>query len=218
MTPPVPTLTKSDLWALAHGERAALLADLETLTADQWAAPSLCDGWTVEQVVAHLTAAASIGRARWVASVLGARFDFDLHNLRRLTERLGSTPAETLDQFRQVVTSSTSTFGPVAAWLGEVVVHAADIRRSLGIEHTTAVAAITPVAEHFARTDFTVNSRTLINGLRLEATDGPFRTGDGPTVTGTTQALTMIMAGRSAYHDDLEGPGVQTLRDRCLRS
>lgn len=211
-----PTLTRTDLWALAHGERAALLADLETLTADQWGAPSLCDGWSVEQVVAHLTAAASVGRMRWVASALGARFDFDLHNLRRLTERLGPTPEATLDRFRQVVDSSTSTFGPVEAWLGEVVVHAADIRRPLGIERTLAVATITLVAEHFARTDFTVSSRTLIDGLRLEATDGAFRTGTGPTVTGSTLALTMVMAGRSAYLDDLDGAGVATLRDRCL--
>ena len=127
-------MNDTDLWALAHGERAALVADLETLTAEQWASPSLCAAWTVEQVVAHLTAAASTGRVRWVASALAARFDFDLHNLRRLTERLGPTPEATLDQFRGVVSSRTATFGPVAAWLGEVVVHAADIRRPLGIE------------------------------------------------------------------------------------
>lgn len=217
MTAPATTLTRTDLWALAHGERAALLADLETLTAEQWSAPSLCADWNVEQVVAHLTAAASIGRGRWVASVLGARFDFDLHNLRRLTERLGPTPEATMNQFRQIVTSSTSTFGPVEAWLGEVVVHAADIRRPLQLQRTPAVETITPVAEHFARTDFTVNSRTLIDGLGLVAIDGPFRTGSGPLVSGTTLALTMIMAGRGDYLDDLEGPGVETLRERCGR-
>ena len=207
-------MNDTDLWALAHGERAALVADLETLTAEQWASPSLCAAWTVEQVVAHLTAAASTGRVRWVASALAARFDFDLHNLRRLTERLGPTPEATLDQFRGVVSSRTATFGPVAAWLGEVVVHAADIRRPLGIERSPDVTTITPVAEHFARTDFTVNSRSMIEGVRLEATDGSFCTGSGRMVTGTTLALTMAMAGRSAFLDDLEGPGVSILRAR----
>ncbi|MCU1458266.1 MAG: hypothetical protein JWL73_2358, partial [Actinomycetia bacterium] len=32
-------------WELIHGERAGLAATLATLTADQWAQPSLCGGW-----------------------------------------------------------------------------------------------------------------------------------------------------------------------------
>ena len=59
--------------------------------------PSLCGDWTVEEVVAHLTAAASIGRWRWIASMLGARFDPAVHNARRLAEHRGATPAETLE-------------------------------------------------------------------------------------------------------------------------
>jgi hypothetical protein len=50
--------------------------------------------------------------------------------------------------------------------------------------------------------------------LRLEATDGCFATGTAPLVSGTTLALTMAMAGRHAYYDDLAGPGVTML---CAR-
>ncbi|MEJ2864004.1 maleylpyruvate isomerase N-terminal domain-containing protein [Actinomycetospora flava] len=77
--------------AAARDERAALAGDLAGLTDHQWATPSLCDRWTVEETVAHLTAAASIGPWRWLRSVLGARFDFDLHNDRRLAEHRGAT-------------------------------------------------------------------------------------------------------------------------------
>lgn len=66
-------------------------------------AASLCGRWTIEQVVAHLTAAASVGPLRWCASVLGARFDFELHNDRRLAEQRGPTPDETLQRFRRVI-------------------------------------------------------------------------------------------------------------------
>lgn len=176
---------------------------------------SLCGRWTVEEVVAHLTAAATVGRLRWLASVLGARFDFDLHNDRRLAEQRGATPHETLERFRRVVGSTTSTFGPTAAWLGEVVVHAQDIRRPLGLERTPSVEAVTEVARFYAQRDFTVASRSTIEGLRVEATDGPFATGDGPLVRGTTLALTMAMAGRRSYCDDLAGPGAPAVRDRC---
>ena len=34
-------------------------------------------------------------------------------------------------------------------------------------------------------------------------------------VSGTTLALTMAMAGRATFCDDLTGPGVPVLRERC---
>ena len=207
-------LSRRDLWSAIHTERAALADDLETLDSAQWSRPSLCGRWTVEEVVAHLTAAASIGRWRWLASALGARFDFDLHNQRRLTEHRGASPAETRHRFRRAVTSTTAASGHTPAWLGEVVVHAQDIRRPLGIERTPSIDAVTEVARFYARRDFTVASHSAIKGLRLEATDGPFATGDGPLVTGTTLALTMAMAGRGVYCNDLDGDGVAILRDR----
>ncbi|PGH45191.1 hypothetical protein COO58_12730 [Micromonospora sp. WMMA1996] len=209
------TLTRDELWALTHAERAALADDLAALDPARWAQPSLCGRWTVEEVLAHLTAAASVGRARWVASVLGARFDFDRHNDRRLAEHRGADPGETLDRFRRVLGSTTSTFGPTEAWLGEVIVHAQDIRRPLSLDRTPPVGAVTPVAAFYARRDFTVAGRSAVDGLRVEATDGPFAAGAGPLVSGTTLALTMAMAGRAVYCDDLTGPGVPTLRRRC---
>jgi uncharacterized protein (TIGR03083 family) len=218
MTAPAPPTDRhqaSSIWPLVHAERAALAEDLAALDDAQWAHPSLCDRWVIEDVVAHLTAAASIGPLRWFASVLDARFDFDLHNDRRLAEHRGATPAETLERFRRIVTSTTSAPGPTAAWLGEVVVHAQDIRRPLGLVRVPPVAAVTEVARFYARRNFTVAGRTAIEGLRVEATDGPFATGAGPLVSGTTLALTMAMAGRGAYCDDLTGPGASIVRARC---
>jgi uncharacterized protein (TIGR03083 family) len=218
MTAPAPNTDHHQatrIWPLVHAERAALAEDLAALDETQWAHPSLCERWVIEEVVAHLTAAASIGPLRWFASVLGARFDFDLHNDRRLAEHRGATPAETLERFRRIVASTTSPPGPTAAWLGEVVVHAQDIRRPLGLVRMPPVGAVTEVARLYARRNFTVAGRTAIEGLRVEATDGPFATGAGPLVSGTTLALTMAMAGRRAYCDDLTGPGASIVRARC---
>ena len=203
---------------MAHAERDALADDLARLDDAQWATPSLCGRWCIEEVVAHLTAAANVGPLRWIGSVLGARFDFDLHNARRLAEHRGATPTETLTRFHAAVPSTRSAPGPTVAWLGEVVVHAGDIRRPLGLERAPSVDALTAVARFYARRDFAVASKTTAAGLRLEATDGPFTTGDGPLVRGTTNALVMAMAGRSAHCTDLDGPGVPTLRGRCSPS
>ena len=209
--------TRDDhLWTMTHAERAALAEDLSDLGAEQWRHDTLCGSWDVEEVVAHLTAAASLGRWRWMRSMLGARFRVDVHNQRRMVEQLGGTPAETLDRFRSVIGSTTAPSGHTPAYLGEVVVHAQDIRQPLGLPRSPTVAALTPVAEFFARRNFTVPSRTAVAGLQLRADDGPFATGSGPLVTGSTLALVMCMAGRPPYLDQLEGPGVPTLRERAL--
>lgn len=42
-------------------ERAALISLLETLTPAQWATPSLCAGWRVQDVAGHLAWAAGAG-------------------------------------------------------------------------------------------------------------------------------------------------------------
>ncbi len=207
--------TRDDhLWALAHAERAALAEDLAGLGAAQWRHDTLCGEWDVEQVVAHLTAAASLNRWQWLRSITRARFRPDVHNQRRLAEHRGRTPAETLDRFRSVITSTTAPSGHTPAYLGEVVVHAQDIRQPLGLSRAPTVDALTPVAGFFARRDFAVASHTRITGLRLLADDGPFAAGTGPLVTGPTLALVMTMAGRAPYLAELDGPGVPSLRSR----
>ncbi|CAM4508470.1 maleylpyruvate isomerase family mycothiol-dependent enzyme [Nocardia ninae] len=207
-------ISRDELWAMAHAERAALADDLADLDDVRWAQQSLCGRWTVAEVLAHLTAAASIGRLRWLLSVSRARFDFDDHNARRLAEHRGTTPAETLERFRKIITSTTSPFGPTTAWLGEVIVHAQDIRYPLGLPREPSIEAVTEVARFYASRDFTVSSHSSIKGLRLEATDGPFAAGTGALVSGTTIALTMAMAGRATYCEELTGPGLPTLRSR----
>ena len=202
------------LWPLVRAERAALAEDLAGLGAEQWRHDTLCGKWDVEQVVAHLTAAASLNQWQWLRSMLGARFRPDVHNQRQLAEHCGSTPAATLDRFRAVVASTTAPSWHTAAYLGEVVVHAQDIRQPLGLVRTPSVDALTPVADFFARRDFTVASRTHVADLRLRADDGPFATGTGPLVTGSTLALVMSMAGRVSYVAQLDGPGLPTLRSR----
>ena len=207
-----------DLWALVHAERAALAEDLAGLDAEQWRHGTLCGEWDVEQVVAHLTAAASLNQRQWLRSMLAARFRPDVHNERRLAEHRGSTPAETLDRFRAVITSTTAPSHHTPAYLGEVVVHAQDIRQPLGLARTPTVDALTPVAAFFAGRDFAVASHTQVAGLQLRAGDGPFAAGTGPLVTGPTLALVMSMAGRVPYLAELDGPGVPALRSRLHAS
>lgn len=86
--------------------------------------------------------------------------------------------------------------------------HTEDIRRPLGIHHDYPVDVVTRIAEFYVGADFTVPSTA-------GGTDGPFTAGDGPLVRGTTLALTMAMAGRGAYCDDLTGDGATARHARA---
>jgi len=204
----------SGVWPLIHTERAMLAKDLIGLTEERWETPSLCSGLTVREVLAHLTASASLTPVGWLAGVIRCRFDFDEQVAMRLAEHLGESGAETLERFRRVVTSTTKPPLPKMAMLGEVIVHGEDIRRPLGIRRDHPIAVLTSLAGYYQGADLVVMAKGRIGGLRLEATDGPFAVGSGPLVSGTTLALVMAMTGRAAHLDDLDGDGVEILRSR----
>ena len=194
-------------------ERDALVSDVRLLSSEQWRVPTLCDGWDVEEVVAHLGAASRLSFPGWLRSMAGARFDPDVHNRRRLEEFRGASPAETLASFAEI--------GPIGlprkesvGGLGEMIVHAEDIRRPLGISHDPDPDGLRTVAQFFATKDFAVNSRSLVSGLRLVAVDAEFVAGEGPDVEGRLLDLVMAMAGRREILEDLTGDGVQELRRR----
>ncbi|TDE22820.1 maleylpyruvate isomerase family mycothiol-dependent enzyme [Actinomadura sp. 6K520] len=203
------------IWPLIHAERAVLAADLANLTDERWATPSLFAGLTVREVLAHLTAGASLTPVRWLAGVIRCRFDFDKQVAMRLAEQMGATPADTLERFHRVVTSTTKPPLPTTAMFGETIVHGEDIRRPLCIRRAYPIETLTRVAEYYQGSDLVVLAKGRIRGLRLVAADGPFTAGSGPLVSGTTLALTMAMTGRTTYCDELKGDGVAALRDRC---
>lgn len=203
-----------DIWEATHRARRDLADDLAGLDEARWRHPTLCGEWDVEHVVAHLTAAASVGRWAWMRSIAASGFRPAVHNERRLGEHLGAAPEETLDRFRAVLDSTVAPSKDLPAYLGEVVVHGEDIRHPLGIPGPGHVDAATEVARFYASRDFAVNSKTTAAGLRLRATDGPFEAGSGPEVAGPTLALVMVMAGRGSHLGQLTGDGVGPLAER----
>lgn len=206
----------SELWGMVHAERAALAEDLAGLNPAQWNAGSLCTEFTVREVVAHLTSGATLGPVRWMAGVIRYRFDFDAQVAYRLAQQLGTDHGETLERFRRSVTSTVKPPVPVVAVLGEVIVHGEDIRRPLQLRRDHPIATLTHVAEYYHRSNMTVPSERRTRGLRLSATDGPFSGGaqDGAPVSGSTLALIMVMAGRSAYAAELAGEGAEVISTR----
>ena len=205
---------KAEIWTLIHKERAALADDLAGLTDVQWDTASLCDGWSVRDVLAHMTATAKISPGSFFGKLIRSGFSFNRLQRKDIAVERGDSGTDTLARFRAVVASSKHPPGPNDSWLGETVIHGEDIRRPLGIAHDYPAAATVEVAEFYRGSNLIVGAKKRIAGLHLIATDSDFAHGDGPEVKGSTIALVMAMTGRKAALADLEGEGVATLQSR----
>jgi len=201
-------------WPTIHHERAALADDLAGLSAAQWDTASLCTRWSVHQVLGHMTATAKMTPLRFVGKLAGSGFRFTTMTENNVAAETAQGPAATLAEFRRVQDASTAPPGPTDSWLGETIVHAEDIRRPLGIEHTYPTDALTRVAEFYRGSDLLIGAKSRIAGVTLIATDAEWSTGAGPEVTGPIRALVLAMTGRSVLLDDLRGDGVEVLRTR----
>ncbi|WAC90911.1 maleylpyruvate isomerase family mycothiol-dependent enzyme [Mycobacterium sp. Aquia_213] len=205
----------SDIWNTIADERGALATDLADLTPAQWDAPSLCPGWTVRDLVAHLSATASLNPATFFAAMAKARFNFDRFANGQIAKHLGPDPVATLTGFRRLQHSTSAPPGPTASWLGEVVIHGADIRRPLGIPHAYDLDTVRQVIDFYKGSNMLIGAKKRIAGLSLSATDDDWRHGEGDTVEGPLLSLLLAMTGRRSACDDLSGPGAAALQSRC---
>ena len=203
------------VWDAIHAERRALADDLRSLTEPQWTTPSLCEGWTVRQVLAHMTATARMSPSKFFGKMLTSGFNFSRMTSKEIAEEMGDTPAETLARFSAEIDSSGHPPGPNDSWLGEALVHAEDIRRPLNIQHTYPTECAVQVADFYKGSNLLIGAKKRIDGVTLVATDTDWRYGAGPEVSGPIMSLVLAMTGRKAAIGDLTGPGLQTLELRC---
>jgi uncharacterized protein (TIGR03083 family) len=204
----------SQVWPVIHAERAALLADLRTLTPQQWQTPSACDGWTVRDVVAHIIATARMTPVGFFTGFLGSGFDFTRFNARNVARERGAGTDDQLAALESVQDSTSHPPGPLPSWLGETIVHAEDVRRPLGISRSYPTDAVVRLADFYRGSNLIVGAKRRIDGLRLSATDADWTNGSGSLVSGPVLSLVLAMTGRKAALDDLTGPGVASLRAR----
>ena len=203
-----------DIWPVIHTERKSLAGDLRPLTDEQWDAASLCPGWTVRDVLAHMTSAANLTPPVFFGTLIGSGFSFEKVQAKGIAAHRGGSPADTLAGFEKAETSVKHPPGPTNTWLGEVIVHSQDIRRPLGIEHEYPTEALVQVADFYKGSNALIGSKSRIAGVTLRATDADWSHGTGPEVSGPMLSLVMAMTGRKAALDDLSGDGVATLRSR----
>jgi uncharacterized protein (TIGR03083 family) len=203
---------QDDLWPMVHAERAALIDDLTPLDDERWEERSLCDGWTVHDVAAHLIDSARTTRLGFVAGLVRARFDFHRQNARGVRRERGATPRETLERLRQVASRTSTPPGSPDTRLVEEIVHGEDIRRPLGLTRAYPQEAVLRALRLQARTPASFGgAKELVARVQLTATDSDLSIGAGPQVRGTALALLLAVSGRRVALAELDGPGVAAL-------
>jgi uncharacterized protein (TIGR03083 family) len=207
-------VTKTEVWRHIHDERSALADTLSSLTADQWAAPSWCTGWSVQLTAGHVLAAAEQTVPNFYRELVAAGFRFDVFTDRG-ARRLGALePDELVRRLRTRTSTTNHPPAPVVAMLGEVIAHGEDIRRPLGLRYRPSDVALVAVADSWKRTNLLIGSKRRIAGLRLCASDLAWSHGDGPEVIGPMLSLVMAMVGRKEAQADLSGEGLAVLTAR----
>ena len=202
----------SIIWPVVHDERRALIHDLETLEPQQWQTPSLCVGWDVHDVLAHLVDTAKTTRLGFVRRMFAAGFDFDRDNAAGVLRERAHDPRRTLAEFRAVSTRMSGPPAPLATRLVEAFVRGEDIRRAVAIRRDYPQAHVSTALDYQLRTSVKMGGgKEHAEGLRFVATDEAFEHGSGDEVRGPAVVLLLAVSGRPVAANELSGPGSTTL-------
>jgi uncharacterized protein (TIGR03083 family) len=208
-------MDRDETWRIIADQRRGLADLLEPLTPRDWDGPSLCEGWRIRDVAAHLTLPATTGMLASTVEIVRARGSF--HRMVHDTAvRKGSRPVETLVADLRT-TADSRRLPPGTDYrntLLDVLVHGQDIAVPLGIGRPMPLDAAGAAADRIWAMGWPFHARRRVGGFRLDATDIAWTRGDGPLVAGPIEALLLLLAGRRASLPRLVGEGAAVLTER----
>lgn len=188
-------------WGGHIGVTLNAIADaLTTITPEQWAAPSLCAGWRVQDVVGHLVWRTGSSNREMLTSIGRAYVGHHVNPNKAIDDvsrqAAKAEPAELIARLRQIAADKTVGKGRTGiSELTEAVVHGIDLAEPLGIELPVAPAASGAVALRrslIAPTEIKAVLRTRV----LVATDAEWRVGAGTPLERTAQEHLVFLFGR----------------------
>ena len=206
------------LYVCATENRLAAAEMLAGLDDEQWATPSLCAGWTVREVAAHLVDGleTDFRKRSMLPKLLRYRGDVE----RMIDESARATAQRPTEELVAALRDGAGKkvdppfMGPEGPFTDSAV-HLRDMARPLGLDVNPPTDTWLLVLD-FLTSDrahgFIPKQRT--RGLRFVATDAEWAGGAGEDVHGTVESLAMAITGRESAVDELTGNGVPELRYR----
>jgi uncharacterized protein (TIGR03083 family) len=202
-----------EILAWVRAERLSLADFLDSLDDHEWRADSLCPGWTVHDVAAHLTLSTRTTLLVAIRGAIRARGDVNRMIADLARERAATFgPAALVAQLRE--TAGSARRAPGAAPLDPLVdalVHGQDIARPLGRSREMPGEPTIAALDHVRNSRF-YGARGRLRGTRLIATDREWSAGEGPhEVRGPAGDLLLVATGRAAGLSALAGAGVERI-------
>jgi uncharacterized protein (TIGR03083 family) len=201
---------RDEVWTAIDTQRASLADFLDTLSPAQWQAASLCDGWTIRDVAAHL-ALSHIGAGAITVGFVRAGGSFN-RMVRDVARRYRKPPADLAADIRRLVGSrrhapGTSYLDPLV----DVLVHGQDIAVPVRAKRPMPTAAAAAAADRVWTMGFPYRARRRLRGMRFVATDVDWSRGEGAEVRGGIAPLLLLLTGRNARRAELSGPGTAAI-------
>lgn len=215
-------MNDDELWAAIDAQRLRTADVLEELTPKDWTRPSLCDGWTVRDVAAHLTLQQmGLGSALYSAVRHPGTLNHVIHASAR--DRANLPPTEIIARIRGMVGSRRHNVGVTPyETLIDIVVHGQDIAvpsgRTLEVPPTAAATAASRVWRDRSSWKAQVFQELPLDGHRLAATDTDWSVGEGPEVRGPVLALLLLLTGRPVVLPQLSGEGIDALVEHVAQA
>lgn len=188
-------MTDVHAWVGATYDRLADLLDAGP--AEIWDAPSLCEGWQVRNLVAHVTMPVRLTPERFGAEMAAAGGDFTVLS-NNVADRDGRLPvAELLTELRAPGLHAWEPPGGGApAALSHAVIHSLDVTVALGVPPVAPSEAVLNVLGQLTGTNGAVFGVDL-TGVRLETDEGGWSWGTGEVVRGGAGQLVALASGRT---------------------
>jgi uncharacterized protein (TIGR03083 family) len=207
-------MNKDEGWAAIDAQRLRVAAMLEQLTDDEWRQPSLCAGWTVRDVAAHLALQQlTLGQA--LRALLRHRAGINRLTLEMARERAAMPTDDLVAAIRGMVGSRRHNIGVTFnETLTDIVVHGLDIAVPLDRPLETDPVVVAAVATRWWRRSWPFYARKRLAGLTITASNVDWTVGEGPEVRGPIDAIVLLLTGRPAGLARLAGPGADALRER----
>jgi uncharacterized protein (TIGR03083 family) len=207
-----------DYFPVIAAERLSVADMLDGLSPQQWDTQSLCAGWSVRQVAAHLSVVLTHGMRTFLVAAIKAGGNLDRANTIVTTREATRPIPDIIGDLRANADSrfTPPTFGSEAP-LTEVLLHGEDMRVPLGIADGPAErwqGALEFLVSPKARRGFAAKG---LPALRYVATDTEWAHGSGDEVRGPAAALGLTFSGRPARLSELSGPGLATVRAWAAR-
>ncbi|GII30635.1 maleylpyruvate isomerase family mycothiol-dependent enzyme [Planotetraspora mira] len=207
-------MDRDEVWQAIDHERASLADLFDDLSEQEWATASLCAGWRVRDVAAHLTLAQTgvLTAACWLLMARG--------NLNRMIHdsavRQAESPVRHYGARLRGMAGSRRKAPGITDFepLIDVLVHGQDIAVPLGRDRPMPVRAGAAAATRVWTMGRPFHAQRRLTGFEFVATDCSWSAGQGHRVEGTISTILLLLTCRDVALSQLSGRGIAELRAR----